>query len=290
MRVMKKPVLIMAAAVMIASLTACGSTANTQAPSNSAQAEMNQAGPFHKFQGKDFDGNVVDESLFSKNDATLLNFWFNGCSACVNEMPALEKFNGRLREKGAELVGVNVLAGESQEVFDEAKEILSKQGATYRNIIIDEDQEARNYIAKIFSFPTTIIVDKNGNIVGQPILGSLEDDKKLEQILKVIDDLKAGKDISGETISDDSTGDKLQALLTEENDIFYEHKEVWEKLFAKISKDKAEESKQMPYLDFLKSQVEELKGLFSEDELNVINSDLKKIEKIEMQIDELDKE
>ena len=230
MRVMKKPVLIMAAAVMIASLTACGSTANTQAPSNSAQAEMNQAGPFHKFQGKDFDGNVVDESLFSKNDATLLNFWFNGCSACVNEMPALEKFNGRLREKGAELVGVNVLAGESQEVFDEAKEILSKQGATYRNIIIDEDQEARNYIAKIFSFPTTIIVDKNGNIVGQPILGSLEDDKKLEQILKVIDDLKAGKDISGETISDDSTGDKLQALLTEENDIFYEHKEVWEKL------------------------------------------------------------
>ena len=290
MRVMKKPVLIMAAAVMIASLTACGSTANTQAPSNSAQAEMNQAGPFHKFQGKDFDGNVVDESLFSKNDATLLNFWFNGCSACVNEMPALEKFNGRLREKGAELVGVNVLAGESQEVFDEAKEILSKQGATYRNIIIDEDQEARNYIAKIFSFPTTIIVDKNGNIVGQPILGSLEDDKKLEQILKVIDDLKAGKDISGETISDDSTGDKLQALLTEENDIFYEHKEVWEKLFAKISKDKAEESKQMPYLDFLKSQVEELKGLFSEDELNIINSDLKKIEKIEMQIDELDKE
>lgn len=290
MRVMKKPVLIMAAAVMIASLTACGSTANTQAPSNSAQAEMNQAGPFHKFQGKDFDGNVVDESLFSKNDATLLNFWFNGCSACVNEMPALEKFNGRLREKGAELVGVNVLAGESQEDFDEAKEILSKQGATYRNIIIDEDQEARNYIAKIFSFPTTIIVDKNGNIVGQPILGSLEDDKKLEQILKVIDDLKAGKDISGETISDDSTGDKLQALLTEENDIFYEHKEVWEKLFAKISKDKAEESKQMPYLDFLKSQVEELKGLFSEDELNVINSDLKKIEKIEMQIDELDKE
>lgn len=290
MRVMKKPVLIMAAAVMIASLTACGSTANTQAPSNSAQAETNQAGPFHKFQGKDFDGNVVDESLFSKNDATLLNFWFNGCSACVNEMPALEKFNGRLREKGAELVGVNVLAGESQEVFDEAKEILSKQGATYRNIIIDEDQEARNYIAKIFSFPTTIIVDKNGNIVGQPILGSLEDDKKLEQILKVIDDLKAGKDISGETISDDSTGDKLQALLTEENDIFYEHKEVWEKLFAKIPKDKAEESKQMPYLDFLKSQVEELKGLFSEDELNVINSDLKKIEKIEMQIDELDKE
>lgn len=290
MRVMKKPVLIMAAAVMIASLTACGSTANTQAPSNSAQAEMNQAGPFHKFQGKDFDGNVVDESLFSKNDATLLNFWFNGCSACVNEMPALEKFNGRLREKGAELVGVNVLAGESQEDFDEAKEILSKQGATYRNIIIDEDQEARNYIAKIFSFPTTIIVDKNGNIVGQPILGSLEDDKKLEQILKVIDDLKAGKDISGETISDDSTGDKLQALLTEENDIFYEHKEVWEKLFAKIPKDKAEESKQMPYLDFLKSQVEELKGLFSEDELNVINSDLKKIEKIEMQIDELDKE
>ena len=53
----------------------------------------------------------------------------------------------------------------------------------YKNIIMDDAQDARAYIAKIFSFPTTIIVDKNGNIVGQPILGNIEDEQKQEQIV-----------------------------------------------------------------------------------------------------------
>lgn len=288
MKVIKKTVLVMMAVMMIVSSAGCGNASGSKPRSgNNTQAEMNQTEPFPKFEGKDFDGNVVDESLFSKNEATLLNFWFNGCSACVNEMPALEKFNAELRERGAELIGVNVQAGESQEAFDEAKEILSKQGVTYRNIIIDDNQDARNYIAKIFSFPTTVIVDRNGNIIGQPILGSIESSEKMEKILKVIDELKSGKDPSGSAIFENPADDKVAALLEEENNIFYEHKELWDELFGKIQKDKVQESGNMSYVDFLKSQIEELKDSFSKDELSTLNADLAKIEKIEMQIREL---
>lgn len=287
---MKKLLLLMTIAAMTTSFAACGSKNNSRAASgNTAQTESKQSEVFPKFEGKDMDGNTVDNSMFSKNEATLLNFWFNGCSACVNEMPALEKFNARLREKGAELVGVNVQANESKEALDEAKEILSKQGVTYRNLVIDEEQEARRYIANIFSFPTTIIVDKNGNIVGNPILGSIEDEKKLDQILQVVDDIKAGKDISGASVTQKTTDNELEALLTEENKLFTEHNNVWDKLFAKIKKEKVPESEKMPYAEFLKSQVEEYKDSFSAEELNTLNSDLEKIAEIEEQISKLDK-
>ena len=152
MKAIKKIILVMAAAVMIVSAAACGSTDNSNSKSQSQsqsqsipadQAETTQTEAFPKFKGKDFDGNDVDDSLFSKNEATLLTFWFNGCSACVNEMPALEKFNAKLREKGAELIGINVQAGENQEEFNGAKEILSKQGVTYRNIVIDDNQDTK---------------------------------------------------------------------------------------------------------------------------------------------------
>ncbi len=292
MKTIKKTILIMSAVAIIASLVACG---KSNPPSNAAdQSEVNQkevvkSEAFPNFVGKDFDGNAVDNSLFSKNEATLLNFWFNGCSACVNEMPALEEFNDRLREKGAELIGVNVQANESKEDLDEAKEILSKQGVTYRNIIIEGGQDARAYIAKIFSFPTTVIVDKDGHIVGQPILGNIEDEARQEQIIKVIDDLKSGKDASDSITSEENPEmDKMAELFAKENKIFSEHQDIWNKVFSTIPKDKVQ-ANEMSYPEFLKSQIEESKDLFTEDELKILNDDLKEIEKIEMQIQELSK-
>lgn len=295
MTIMKKIALIMTAAIMAASLTACGKADNSKAPSDSTnKSETSKGEAFPKFEGKDFEGNTVDNSLFTKNEATLLNFWFNGCSACVNEMPALEKFNEKLREKGAELIGVNVQATESEESLNEAKNILSKQGVTYRNIMIGDDQEASSYLKTIFSFPTTVIVDKNGNIVGSQIVGAIDDEEKMEEILKIIDDIKAGKDVSDTKLSGSDApqspeDEKKAALYAEEQSIFGEHKAVWDKLFSKMSKDKVQENKQMSYVDSLKSQIEESKDSFSEEELKTLNEDLKKIEEIENKIQELEK-
>lgn len=263
----------------------------TQAESVKSEDAVVKAEAFPHFEGKDFDGKKVDSTLFGDNEVTLLNFWFNGCSACVNEMPALEKFNAKLREKGAELIGVNVQADSSQEEFDEAKEILEKQGVTYRNILIDEKQDARAYIAKIFSFPTTIIVDKNGNIVGDPILGNIEDEARQEEILKLIDDIKAGSDISYVISSDDSEQspemDAVAELFAKESEIIAKNQDLWDKVFAKIPKDKIQQDAEMSYPDFLKSQIEEFKDNFSDDELKILDADLIGIAKIEAEIQKL---
>lgn len=303
MKTNKKIVSVLLAVLMTVLLAACGNASPTQpstkesgstTPAQPSTEERGKMEAFPTFKGKDFDGNDVDESLFSKNEATLVNFWFNGCSACVNEMPALEKFNAKLREKGAELIGINVEVGESEEALSTAKEILAKQGVTYRNLVIDNKQEARSYMANILGFPTTILVDKNGNIIGQPIMGSIEDEKKMDQILKMIDDLKAGKEVSSSADSKDSnmdsTMDKTKALLAEENNIFAAHQEIWDKLFAKMQKDKVQQNENTPYEEFLKAQIEKAKDSFSEEEWKTINEDLKKIEEIEAKIQKLNKE
>ena len=280
------------AAMLAASVTACGNKGGGNA--NASGSNMTQgsktmtAEKFPSFKGKDFDGNDVDESLFSKNEATLVNFWFNGCSACVNEMPALEKFSKKLKEQGAELVGINAGTASDEKGLAEAKDILSKQGVTYRNLILPQDHE---YVRKIFSFPTTVIVDKNGNIIGDPIVGAIEDEKKQEEILKVIEQVKAGNGVTATVTSDKSTAsaDPAAALYEEENKIFAENSDTWNKLFSKIKKDEAEKNAAKPYVEFLAEQLEAAKADFTEDEIKTITEGLVKIAEIEKKIEELRK-
>ena len=280
------------AAMLAASVTACGNKGGGNA--NASGSNMTQgsktmtAEKFPSFKGKDFDGNDVDESLFSKNEATLVNFWFNGCSACVNEMPALEKFSKKLKEQGAELVGINAGTASDEKGLAEAKDILSKQGVTYRNLILPQDHE---YVRKIFSFPTTVIVDKNGNIIGDPIVGAIEDEKKQEEILKVIEQVKAGNGVTATVTSDKSTAsaDPAAALYEEENKIFAENQDTWNKLFSKIKKDEAEKNAEKPYVEFLTEQLEAAKSDFTEEEIKTITEGLVKIAEIEKKIEELRK-
>lgn len=288
MNVFKRFTLVGVAAVMAVTLAACNNKKEDKATSTmSTTTETANVEAFPKFKGKDFDGKDVDDSLFSKNEVTLVNFWFNGCAACVNEMPALEKFNKKLKEHGAEIVGVNVEATDEATLKD-AKDILSKQGATYRNIVIKDGDDAKAYLAKIFSFPTTVMVDKKGNIIGDPIVGNLEDEKKQEEIIKMIEEVKSGSAVTTTVTQGQAAGanDELTDLYAKESEVFGKHQDLWNKVFATMSKDQIEQTQNLPYDEVLKSQVEANKASFSEEELKTLEEDIKTISEIEKQIAE----
>ena len=288
MNLFKRFTLVGVAAVMAVTLAACNNKKEDKATSTtSTTTETANVEAFPKFKGKDFDGKDVDESLFSQNEVTLVNFWFNGCAACVNEMPALEKFNKKLKEHGAELIGVNVEATDEATLKD-AKDILSKQGATYRNIVIKDGDDAKAYLAKIFSFPTTVMVDKKGNIIGDPIVGNLEDEKKQEEIIKMIEEVKSGSAVTTTVTQGQAAGanDELTDLYAKESEVFGKHQDLWNKVFATMSKDQIEQTQNLPYDEVLKSQVEANKASFSEDELKTLEEDIKMISEIEKQIAE----
>lgn len=271
--------------VMVLSLAGCNQT-NSQNADSAQTADIFET--FPDFEGKDFDGNDVDQTLFADNDVTVLNFWFNGCSACVNEMPGLEKFNEKLREKGAEIVGVNVQIAQDEEALEEAKEILSKQGVTYKNIYITGGDDAEKYVGNIFSFPTTILVDKSGKIIGSQIVGAIDGEKRMQAILDVIDDIKAGKENAGTINTTNSSEQEIAKLMEQENDFFNKHPDPWNKVFAQVQKDNVQDGA-ADYATFLRTQIENIKDDLTAEELKILNDDVKQIEEIEKKIAALKK-
>ena len=144
---------------------------------------------FPAFEGKDLDGNTVkSDELFSGNTVTVVNFWFTTCNPCVGELAELDALNKELAEKGGSLIGVNTFTLDGDEAaISEAKNVLAKKGATYQNVYFDSDGEAGKFTTNIFAYPTTYVVDRNGNIVGEPIVGAITEKKQSETLQKLID-------------------------------------------------------------------------------------------------------
>lgn len=143
---------------------------------------------FPAFEGTDFDGNAISDSIFSEHAVTLVNFWFNECSPCVEELPTLSELNKTLQEKGGTLIGINTeVFDNNEDAIAAAKELLATQGASYTNLILSSDSEAGKYASGIMSFPTTLIIDRNGNIVGDPIIGNLNGGDNLQNLMDRID-------------------------------------------------------------------------------------------------------
>ena len=144
---------------------------------------------FPAFEGKDLDGNPVkSDELFSANAVTVVNFWFTTCNPCVGELADLDALNKELAEKGGALIGVNTFTLDGDEAaISEAKDVLTKKGATYQNVYFDSDGEAGKFTTNIFAYPTTYVVDRSGNIVGEPIVGAITEKKQAETLQKLID-------------------------------------------------------------------------------------------------------
>ena len=144
---------------------------------------------FPAFEGKDLDGNPVkSDELFSGNAVTVVNFWFTTCNPCVGELADLDALNRELAEKGGALIGVNTFTLDGDEAaISEAKDVLTKKGATYQNVYFPSDGEAGKFTANIFAYPTTYVVDRSGNIVGEPIVGAITEKKQAETLQKLID-------------------------------------------------------------------------------------------------------
>ena len=165
---------------------------DTTTPPDDGSMQKSDDGSMQKFptfEGKDLDGNTVkSDELFSANAVTVVNFWFTTCNPCVGELSELDALNKELAEKGGSLIGVNTFTLDGDEAaISEAKDVLAKKGATYQNVYFDSDGEAGKFITNIFAYPTTYVVDRNGNIVGEPIVGAITEKNQAEALQAQID-------------------------------------------------------------------------------------------------------
>ena len=165
---------------------------DTTTPPDDGSMQKSDDGSMQKFptfEGKDLDGNTVkSDELFSANAVTVVNFWFTTCNPCVGELSDLDALNKELAEKGGSLIGVNTFTLDGNEAaISEAKDVLAKKGATYQNVYFNSDGEAGKFTTNIFAYPTTYVVDRNGNIVGDPIVGAITEKNQAEALQAQID-------------------------------------------------------------------------------------------------------
>ena len=153
-----------------------------------SQSMTQTASTFPQFEGKDLDGNSVSSSLFADNAFTVVNFWFSGCKPCVAELGDLNALNETLKKQGGALIGINVdtLDGNA-DAISTAKSLLESKGASYQNIYFPSDSAAGDFAGDIMAFPTTYVIDRSGAIVGEAMLGGIDNEDNMAALQKLID-------------------------------------------------------------------------------------------------------
>ena len=147
---------------------------------------------FPAFEGMDLDGNPVTSELFKENSVTVVNFWFSTCAPCIAELGELNALNEALKLRGGEVIGINAdTIGGDEKMIMEAKELLKAKGAMYRNLYFPADSEVGQLTYNIMAFPTTVVVDRNGNVVGEPILGGIDNEAQMKALQAILDETLA---------------------------------------------------------------------------------------------------
>ena len=117
-----------------------------------------------------------------------MNFWFSGCKPCVAELGDLDKLNQTVKAQGGEVIGINTeTLDDNADAIATAKQILQTKGASYRNITFASGSEAGQFALNTTAFPTTYVIDRNGKIVGKPVLGGITNESSMKQLQENID-------------------------------------------------------------------------------------------------------
>ena len=138
---------------------------------NASTAETGFPSQMPSFTAKDLDGNTVTEDIFAEKDLTVVNIWGTFCNPCIAEMPELGEWAASMPDN-VQNVGliVDISGDEDTKHHDLAVEITEKAGAEFTHIIANADLNA--VMQWIVGVPTTLFVDKEGNLVGEPIIGA----------------------------------------------------------------------------------------------------------------------
>ena len=134
-------------------------------PSGFAMAAQPQPAPTAEFKtagGKhltlaDFRGRVV-----------LLNIWATWCGPCRSEMPSLDRLQALHQGDGLAVLTVSV----DSEGFSAVRRFFSQSGIRNLGLYLDVDGATASAF-KARSIPTTLLIDRDGKVVGS-LVGAMQ--------------------------------------------------------------------------------------------------------------------
>lgn len=122
------------------------------------------------FATVDLSGNAVTQEVFAQAHVTVVNIWGTFCPPCIAEMPELGQW-AREMDGDIQLIGVvcDYYAGD-EATLDQARTILQDSGADFVNLAADPTME--EFLSQFMFVPTTLLVDSEGALIGEPIVGA----------------------------------------------------------------------------------------------------------------------
>lgn len=141
------------------------------------QSMMEQASVIGSFEASNLEGEPITEEIFADYDLTMVNLWTTTCGYCIEEMPTLEKIRREIQEDGTSfnIVGmcldINNTGEVDEEKLEKAQLIADTAEITYETIIPDAALWSGR-LQGVSAVPETFFVDRDGNIVGQTVLGA----------------------------------------------------------------------------------------------------------------------
>lgn len=136
---------------------------------------------FTSFTAEDFDGNIVDETIFASSKITMINVWGTFCEPCKTEAPELAELNSEYADKGFTVIGIPV--DRSRETAADAKDVIAELGADYRHLKVSES--IKLFVSSAAHLPYTIFVNKDGYQIGTPYSGA----KSKSEWKEIIDEM-----------------------------------------------------------------------------------------------------
>lgn len=160
---------------------------NTKATTNISEIEEPKEEPKIKegYPAVDFNltalaGGAVKLSDY-RGKKVILNFWATWCPPCKAEMPHMQNFYEKNKDKGVEILAVNLT--DSENGYDKIEQFVEDYGLTFP-IPLDKNGEL-GALYRAFTIPTTYFIDSNG-IIAKKIIGPM-DEGMMENLINEIE-------------------------------------------------------------------------------------------------------
>lgn len=151
-----------------------------------AKKESLQAITGLKFDTLDLEGNAVTSEILQKADVTMVNIWATWCPPCKAELPDIGNLERKYRDKGVQVVAVcSDVTDEDDSTLEDAKDIIKDAECEF--VVLRKNKSLDAIYYNIQAYPTTIFFDKNGNVVGNIIIGGRSE----EEFAKALDEVLA---------------------------------------------------------------------------------------------------